>query len=96
MQSDSFRPYTTVPSLSAVNRVKNQAENELLDIIHELEQKGVQILENNVKILVYEDRVEATGTLVLIEPIGEGIQTLPENTQIDEIGETDEYNGNND
>ena len=96
MQIDSFRPYTTVPSLSAVNRVKNQAENELLDIIHELEQKGVQILENNVKILVYEDRVEATGTLVLIEPIGEGIQTLPENTQIDEIGETDEYNGNND
>ena len=67
-----------------------------MDIIHELEQKGVQILENNVKILVYEDRVEATGTLVLIEPIGEGIQTLPENTQIDEIGETDEYNGNND
>lgn len=96
LQIDSFRPYTTVPSLSAVNRVKNQAENELLDIIHELEQKGVQILENNVKILVYEDRVEATGTLVLIEPIGEGIQTLPENTQIDEIGETDEYNGNND
>ncbi|MEI3266539.1 MAG: hypothetical protein V8R85_05210 [Frisingicoccus sp.] len=40
--------------------------------------------------------MEATGTLVLIEPIGEGAETLPENTQIDEIGETDEYNGNND
>ena len=71
-------------------------EDPSQEMLTDLEQKGVQILENNVKILVYEDRVEATGTLVLIEPIGEGIQTLPENTQIDEIGETDEYNGNND
>lgn len=96
VQMDAFRPYTSVPSLSAVSQVKNQAEKELSDIIHEFEEKGVQILENNVKILVYEDRVESTGNFVLIEPIGEGADILPENTQIDEIGETDEYNGNDD
>ena len=76
--------------------MKNQAEKELSDIIHEFEEKGVQILENNVKILVYEDRVESTGNFVLIEPIGEGADILPGNTQIDEIGETDEHNGNDD
>ena len=52
VQIDSFRPYTSVPSLTAVSEVKNQAEKELSDIIHEFEEKGVQILENNVKILV--------------------------------------------
>ena len=66
------------------------------DIIHEFEEKGVQILENNVKILMYEDRVEASGNFVLIKPIGEGTDILPEDTQNDGIGETDEYNGNDD
>ena len=76
--------------------MKKQAEEELSDIIHEFEEKGVQILENNVKILMYEDRVEAAGNFVLVEPIGEGADILPENTQNDENGETDEYNGNDD
>lgn len=58
--------------------------------------KGYQILENNVKILMYEDRVEASGNFVLIKPIGEGTDILPEDAQNDEIGETDEYNGNDD
>lgn len=96
VQMDSFRPYTSVPSLAAVTQVKKQAEEELSDIIHEFEEKGVQILENNVKILMYEDRVEAAGNFVLVEPIGEGADILPENTQNDENGETDEYNGNDD
>ena len=45
---------------------------------------------------MYEDRVEAAGNFVLIKPIGEGTDILPEDTQNDEIGETDEYNGNDD
>lgn len=45
---------------------------------------------------MYEDRVEAAGNFVLIKPIGEGTDILPEDTQYDEIGETDEYNGNDD
>ena len=65
-------------------------------IRHEFEEKGVQILENNVKILMYEDRVEAVGDFVLIKPVGEGTDIPPEDTQIHGIGETDEYNGNND
>lgn len=96
VQLEAFRPYTTAASLTAVSQVKKQAEEELSDIIREFEEKGVQILENNVKILMYEDRVEASGTFVLIEPVGEGTDIPPENTQIDENGETDEYNGNDD
>ncbi|MFR0987489.1 MAG: hypothetical protein ACLSFZ_14140 [Frisingicoccus sp.] len=96
VQADAFRPYTNIPSWTALSQLKLRAENELSDIIHEFEEKGVQILENNVKILMYEDRVEASGNFVLIKPIGEGTDILPEDAQNDEIGETDEYNGNDD
>lgn len=93
-QADAYRPYTVVPSLTAVSQIKTKAEQELSDIIHEFEEKGVQILENNVKILMYEDRVEAVGDFLLIEPVGEGADSLPEETQKEKNGETDEYNGN--
>lgn len=96
IQTDAFRPYTNVPSWETLSEIKGEAEKELSDIIHEFEEKGVQILENNVKILMYEDRVEAVGDFVLIKPVGEGTDIPPEDTQIHGIGETDEYNGNND
>lgn len=96
VQADIFRPYTNIPSWTSFSQLKSRAESELSDLIHEFEDKGVQILENNVKILMYEDRVEAAGNFVLIKPIGEGTDILPEDTQNDEIGETDEYNGNDD
>jgi len=96
IQTEAFRPYVIVPSFRTVSDVKMRAEEELSDIIREFEEKGVQILENNVKILMYEDRVEAIGNFVLIEPVGEGCETLPEDIQNDEIGEADEYNRDND
>ena len=40
--------------------------------------------------------MEAVGDFVLIKPVGEGTDIPPEDTQIHGIGETDEYNGNND
>lgn len=96
IQTDAFRPYTNVSSWEMISEIKEEAEKDLSDIIHEFEEKGVQILENNVKILVYEDRVEAVGNFVLIKPVGEGTDIPPEDTQIHGIGETDEYNGNDD
>ena len=66
------------------------------DTIREFSEKGVQILENNVKILMYEDRVEADGYFVLIEPIGKASDHFSDGTQIDDIGETHEYNRNDD
>lgn len=41
----------------------------------ELEKKGVQILENNVKIHIGQNRATAKGTLTLIEPAGEQRET---------------------
>ncbi len=64
------------------------------DKIRKFEEKGVQILENNVKILMYDDRVEAKGNFLLIEPLGEGVDILPQVIQNEEIGETHEYNRN--
>ena len=68
VQMDAFRPYTSVPSLSAVSQVKNQAEKELSDIIHEFEEKGVQILENNDKIEKNISGYRISGKLTVIEP----------------------------
>ena len=41
----------------------------------ELEKKGVQILENNVKIHIGQNRATAKGTLTLIVPAGEQRET---------------------
>ena len=94
IQKDIFRPYTKVPSLTAASQLKTRAEDELSDKIRKFEEKGVQILENNVKILMYDDRVEAKGNFLLIEPLGEGVDILPQVIQNEEIGETHEYNRN--
>lgn len=58
----------------------------------ELVKKGVQITENNVKILIDKNQAVAKGTLSLIEPLGE-----PAETEILSIerNETDESFGNN-
>lgn len=92
IQTDACRPYGNVPSLSAASVMYAEAEAELSNTIREFEEKGVQILENNVKILVYDDRVAAVGDFLLIEPVGEPSDQLPEERQMDENGETDEYN----
>lgn len=96
IQKDIFRPYTKIPSLRAVSQMKTKAETELYDIIGKFGEKGVQILENNVKILMYDDRVEAKGHFIVIEPLGEGAEILPQVIQNEEIGETHEYHRNDD
>ena len=68
----------------------------MYDTIRKFEEKGVQILENNVKILMYDDRVEVKGNFVVIEPLGEEMNMLPQVIQNEEIGETHEYNRNDD
>jgi similar to stage IV sporulation protein len=96
IQIDAYRPYQPVPSFTAPSQLKERAETDLSDRIREFGEKGVQILENNVKILMYQDRVEATGDFTLIEPIGEGTDVPPENIQTEGNGVTDEYYGNDD
>lgn len=96
LQINRYRPYEIVPSLETISQAKSRAEEELSDTFREFDEKGVQILENNVKILMYEDRVEADGYFVLIEPIGKASDHFSDGTQIDDIGETHEYNRNDD
>lgn len=59
-------------------------------------EKGVQIVENNVRIDMYEDRLVAKGYLVLIQSAG-----IRSNEEVDfdetiENGEFYEYNRNDD
>ena len=45
---------------------------------------------------MYDDRVEVKGNFVVIEPLGEEMNMLPQVIQNEEIGETHEYNRNDD
>ena len=69
---------------------------KMSDMFHEFTEKGVQIVENNVRIDMYEDRLVAKGYLVLI--LSAGIRS---NEEVDfdetiENGEFYEYNRNDD
>ena len=69
---------------------------KMSDMFHEFTEKGVQIVENNVRIDMYEDRLVAKGYLVLIQSAG-----IRSNEEVDfdetiENGEFYEYNRNDD
>lgn len=93
LQIETYRGTTPIYALDAPEMAKKQAEKELSDLFHEFDEKGVQILENNVKIIMYEDHAKAVGDLRLIRSIAVPeayLSGAPENM---EMGETDEYNG---
>lgn len=96
LQLDTFKPIEQIFTLDAPEMAKKQAEEEMSDIFREFNEKGVQILENNVKIFMYENRVEAKGDLRLIKPVGKAMERLPDSSEIVENGETDEHNRNDD
>lgn len=96
LQKDQYISFEILPEWISSAACKKQAEDELSDTIREFSEKGVQILENNVKIVMYENRAEAKGNFVLIESIGENSETLMDEAQNGEIGETHEYNRIND
>ncbi len=74
---------------------KEEVQKQMSDRFHsfceELEKKGVQITENNVKILIDKKQARAAGNLSLVEPLGK-----PADTEILTIErkETDESIGN--
>ena len=65
-------------------QAKNKAEHKLQEFCEKLEQKGVQIIENNVIIVIEDDVCISKGEITVIEPIG--IRK----------GKTDESDRNND
>ena len=70
------------------------AQNKLIEFCKKLQQKGVQIIENNVMIEAGEEFCISDGTIKVIEPMGK-----PRATTIDEIQQegqnNDESDGNN-
>ena len=90
---DIFRPVEIIPSLSAINDAKTAAEKEMSERLDEFNELGVQILENNVKIIMYDNRVEAKGTFEIIRPVGSKHKEMVNHTKIVGNGENYEYNG---
>ncbi len=74
---------------------KQLAEEKLKDFCKELEEKGVEIIENNVMIVTDEINCTAVGNLTVIEPIG-----VPKATNMTDISQEglieDESDGDSD
>lgn len=58
--------YTNSEAMTIINNKKNK-------FIRELEKKGVQILENNVKIVKEKNSIKAKGKIIALEKIGKNI-----------------------
>ena len=65
-----YVPYKNVMEDYTDEELKQIAEKELQKYLHELEKKGVQISENDVKIYRETNRYSAKGKLVLSGPFG--------------------------
>ena len=93
---DYFKPYETVHALRSISEAKDAAKKELSERLHEFDEKGVQIIENNVRIIMYGDYIETSGTFVCIQPVGLQNVTSRSHTEHNMNGENYEYNGNDD
>ena len=92
LQKEIYRPYEVVSTIEVSSDAKEKLEAKMSDLYNEFYEKGVQILENNVKIIMYENRAEAKGNMILLWPIGISTDILLNHTEITENGETYEYN----
>ncbi|TCT17055.1 hypothetical protein EDC18_101351 [Natranaerovirga pectinivora] len=65
-----YREYYYEDRQYSVEEATEILKSKLQKFIKELEEKGVQILENNVKIVEENNTVESTGRIIVIERIG--------------------------
>ena len=93
---DFFKPFETVHALQSISEAKAAAKKELSERLREFDEKGVQIIENNVRIIMYGDYIETSGTFVYIQPVGLQNVTARSHTENNMNGENYEYNGNDD
>ncbi len=96
LQIDTYLSYELVSALESAVCAKEDIIQEMSDMFHEFNQKGVQILENNVRIDVYEDRIWAKGNLELIYPIGTDISEISDSDKNEKNGELYGNNRNDD
>lgn len=64
------KEYELVLASYTEEEAKSRMEERLMQYITGLQEKGVQILENNVKITMHEDQCIASGTIKVCEPVG--------------------------
>lgn len=96
LQLDTYKSYELVSALESAVCAKEDMMQEMSDMFREFNQKGVQILENNVRIDVYEDRIWARGDLELIYPIGTDISYISDSDKNEKNGELYGNNRNDD
>lgn len=87
---ETHKEYKTEQKQYSKTQAEQLAQEKLNEFCEELTQKGVQIIENNVMIVVDGKMCSASGSLKAIEPIGTRKATTI--TDIEEI--TDESDGN--
>lgn len=75
--------YKTQESIYTEKEAKEKALSQLKVLLKNLEEKGVQISENHVKINIQKNVCTASGTLLAVEKAGEKVPTdiLPQHTE---------------
>ncbi len=66
----TYREYKTVKQKKTEEEATAEAEEELLQFLKNLREKGVHIFENNVKIGVYGNSCTASGSMIIVEEAG--------------------------
>lgn len=90
----TYKEYKIVKKRYTKEEAKKEAEDKLEQFCEKLTQKGVQIIENNVMIVIDGKNCKASGSIKVIEKIGTAkASVISEETQ---EGQTDESDGEND
>lgn len=93
-----IRPYRSIEKKYETEEIQNILSTKFFGDCADMEKKGVEILQNNVKIYTECDFASAKGTLTVITDVGEWKTTeklsLPEMTGEENIERIDSDNGN--
>ena len=84
----TYREYQNVEYEYTEKEAEACLNQKLMDFLTELEEKGVQIIEKNVRIEKGTDAWVLTGEFLVQELVGKGVQT--ERAEVEEAGETEE------
>lgn len=88
LNKETYREYKIEKKKYSKKEAKQLANEKLNEFCKELTQKGVQIIENNVMIVVDEKNCTSSGSLTIIEPIG--VRKATEITEIPQGGQTED------
>ena len=86
----TYREYQNTEYLYTEEEVKTHLNQKLMDFLAELDEKGVQIIEKDVRIDTNNDSWVISGDFLVQEPVGKSLETVrPEQEEANQE-ETDE------